>query len=275
MTLPPPAPVVRAGAGHPVAVVPLPAGARVVLDPAPLPVDPALLAAGAAHRDAVLARSPGTFDGALLALWSASEDGLVVRPSSYFAMLATCDALRAEAQHDPDGPLRRRALAAAGDPWTSGAGRAAAVGVSVACTVPVGGRAHLVLGRRRAGLAADPGAWHVAPSGMLEDGAPDPLAATVATELREELGVVLDAADVARRLVVLGLAHDVRRLRPDVCVRLDLRAGEVPPGGPHPHPSEYDDRDLVPLDALPALWARRPPGTLTAPAAGTLALLGA
>ncbi len=70
-------------------------------------------------------------------------------------------------------------------------------GVSVAVTVPRGSSRALLLGRRSRRLAADPSLWHVTPSGMLEPGAAGDCSRvpTVATELREELGLVLSGLD--------------------------------------------------------------------------------
>jgi 8-oxo-dGTP pyrophosphatase MutT (NUDIX family) len=163
-------------------------------------------------------------------------------------MVATADALAG------DRALRARALALAGeDPLRRGDGRVAAIGLSVAATVP-GGR--VLLGRRRADLPLDPGRWHVVPSGMLEPG-PDPIAAAVAREVREELGVVVDP----RAVRMLGLGWDLERLRPEVCVALRLQVVPGRAGG--------DEFDVV-----EAFDAARPAAPLTAGAQCALALLG-
>ncbi len=97
------------------------------------------------------------------------------------------------------------------------------MGVSVAATLPDG---RVLLGRRRAELPLDPGAWHVVPSGMLEP-EPDPIGAAVAREALEELGVAADP----RAVRMLGLGWDLARLRPEVCVALALEAVPARAGG--------------------------------------------
>ena len=169
------------------------------------------------------------------------------RRAGYFDMVATADALA----HDP--VLRARAAAVAGgDPLRRGDGRVAALGLSVAATLPDG---RVLLGRRRAELPLDPGAWHVVPSGMLEP-EPDPIAAGVAREALEELGVAADPSAVR----VLGLGWDLARLRPEVCVALALEAVPARAGG--------DEFDVVEAFAV-----ARPPSPLTAGAACALSLL--
>jgi 8-oxo-dGTP pyrophosphatase MutT (NUDIX family) len=221
---------------------------RVVVDDGPWPVDPALRAGGAGHLAALRRRVPAMHDGPVLAM-TAVDGGVVrARRAGYFDMVATADALVG------DRVLRERALAlAGGDPLRRGDGRVAAIGLSVAAVVP-GGR--VLLGRRRAGLPLDPGRWHVVPSGMLEPGS-DPIAAAVACEAREELGMAVDPAAVR----VLGLGWDLARLRPEVCVALTLDAVPARAGG--------DEFDVV-----EAFDLVRPPAPLTAGAACALALLG-
>lgn len=262
---PSPRRVVRAGRRHPVAVVPLDrplAGSLHVVD-GPVPVDGALRALGADHLAAQRRAHPAMHDGEVLAWRSTDGDGrLVVARGGYFDAVATCDVVRvqpelADAVH----------AAAGGDALTSGDGRVAALGVSVLLDV---GDGLVVLGLRSARNAADVGRWHVAPSGMAEPSPAagvDPLASTVARELVEELGVALDADEVARRGRVVGLVHDLERLRPDVVVHLPLtpdEAARVEPG------EEFDAVRRVRPDA--AFWAAHGPGALTAPAAGALAL---
>jgi 8-oxo-dGTP pyrophosphatase MutT (NUDIX family) len=221
---------------------------RVVLEDGPWAVDAALRAGGAAHLAALRARVPGMHDGPVLAM-TAVHGGIVhARRGGYFDMVATADALAG------DPALRARAIALAGeDPLRRGDGRVAAIGLSVAALVPGGG---VLLGRRRADLPLDPGRWHVVPSGMLEPER-DPIAAAVAREAREELGVAIDPAAVR----MLGLGWDLARLRPEVCVALRLDA--VPPhaGG--------DEFELVEVHDV-----AHPPAALTAGAACALALLG-
>jgi hypothetical protein len=104
---------------------------RVVVDEGPWPVDPALRAGGAAHLAALRRRVPAMHDGPVLAM-TAVQGGLVrVRRAGYFDMVATADALAG------DPALRARALALAGaDPLRRGDGRVAAIGLSVAATLP-------------------------------------------------------------------------------------------------------------------------------------------
>lgn len=261
----------RAGQDYAVTVQPLttPPARLIDVRAGAVDVDAALAEAGAAHLAAVRSASPGLYDGSVLAFERLADDRLVVAQAGYFAMLATCDVLQAEAAGRPAGtsldalPLRRLAHRLAGDPLRSGAGRAAAVGVSVVTIVPGATGPELLLGRRRPDVATDPGRWHVAPSGMLE---PTGLIATVVQELREEVGLLLDAQAVQARLRTLGVVHDLGRLRPDVCLLLRL------------------DRPVtLPLDGEFAAWWRLPvarlgdawvlgPAALTAPAAGALAL---
>jgi 8-oxo-dGTP pyrophosphatase MutT (NUDIX family) len=224
------------------------ADVRVVIDDGPWPVDAALRAGGAAHLAALRRRVPAMHDGAVLAM-TAVHDGVVrTRRAGYFDMVATADALAG------DPALRARALAIAGDnPLRRGDGRVAAIGLSVAATVP-GGR--VLLGRRRADLPLDPGLWQVVPSGMLEPES-DPVAAAVSREAREELGVAVDPAAVR----MLGLGWDLARLRPEVCVALALDALPALAGGDE-------------FDAVEAFDAARPPAGLTPGAACALALLG-
>jgi 8-oxo-dGTP pyrophosphatase MutT (NUDIX family) len=221
---------------------------RVVLEDGPWAVDPALGAGGAAHLAALRARVPGMHDGAVLAMTVVHGGVVHARRAGYFDMVATADALAG------DPALRARALALAGDdPLRRGDGRVAAIGLSVAALVPGGG---VLLGRRRADLPLDPGRWHVVPSGMLE---PErhPIAAAVAREAREELGVAIDPAAVR----MLGLGWDLARLRPEVCVALSLDAVPAHAGG--------DEFDVVEVHDV-----AHPPAPLTPGAACALALLG-
>jgi hypothetical protein len=221
---------------------------RVVVDDGPWPVDPALRAGGAAHLAALRRRVPAMHDGAVLAMTSIEGAVVRARPAGYFDMVATGDALAG------DAALRARAVAlAGGDPLRRGDGRVAALGLSVAAVLPDG---RVLLGRRRAELPLDPGAWHVVPSGMLEP-EPDPVAAAVAREGREELGV--EVASSAVRM--LGVGWDLERLRPEVCLALELQAHPARAGG-----AEFD--------LVEAFDVERPPAPLTRGAACALALLG-
>ncbi|MGH9075300.1 MAG: NUDIX domain-containing protein, partial [Acidimicrobiales bacterium] len=150
-----------------------------------------------------------------------------------------------------------------------------AVGVSVVTVVPGHAGPSVVLGRRRDDLATDPGLWHVAPSGMLEPPdpsgrGPGPLLSTVRRELAEELGV--DAGPL--RISVLGIVHDLLRLRPEVCLRLDLAEEDLPE---RLAAEEFGETALVELSptGLERLWASLPPPALTPAAAGALALVEA
>jgi 8-oxo-dGTP pyrophosphatase MutT (NUDIX family) len=221
---------------------------RVVVQDGPWAVDPALRAAGAAHLAALRRRVPAMHDGPVLAMTAVSGGLVRARRAGYFDMVATADALA-------DNPaLRARAAALAGEePLRRGDGRVAALGLSVAATLPDG---RVLLGRRRAELPLDPGAWHVVPSGMLEPD-PDPIGAAVAREAREELGVAVDPGAVR----MLGLGWDLERLRPEVCMALALEAAPTRAGGDE-------------FDAIEAFDPARPPSPLTPGAACALALLG-
>jgi hypothetical protein len=269
----------RGGRAYPTVVVPTrersPDRLLRVRDGGPA-IDPELRQRGQAHLDGVLARAPGTHDGRVTVATSVDEDGIDAVPGSYFDMIATCDALRAEyvdarASCLADLPLRELAHAAAGPEGVlaSGRGRAAALGVSVVVTVRAGADRAFVIARRRGDLAADPGVWHVAPSGMVEPAARrSALIESMVREFHEELD---RPAPSDGHLTVLGLAHDLLRLRPDVCLRMDLEsvAGV--------RSAEYDAHALVPMtrDGLRAFWALRPPGHVTPAAAGAIALLEA
>jgi 8-oxo-dGTP pyrophosphatase MutT (NUDIX family) len=214
----------------------------------PWAVDEALRAGGAAHLAALRRRVPGMHDGPVLAMATVHRGVVHARRAGYFDMVATADALAG------DPGLRARALALAGDdPLRRGDGRVAAIGLSVATLVPGGG---VLLGRRRAGLPLDPGRWHVVPSGMLEPGR-DPIAAALAREAREELGVTIDPAAVR----MLGLGWDRARLRPEVCMAVTLDAVPALAGG--------DEFDVVEAYAVTDV-----PAALTPGAACALALLG-
>ena len=140
---------------------------------------------------------------------------------------------------------RRRAARAGGGagrrrPAAPRRRRVAALGLSVATVLPDG---RVLLGRRRAELPLDPGAWHVVPSGMLEP-EPDPVGAAVAREGREELGVDVDRGAVR----VLGLGWDLARLRPEVCLALALDEVPARAGGDEFEVVEaFDVRGAAPL----------------------------
>jgi len=276
----------RAGRVYPVAVEPLCtelAGLiQVVDDAAPCGAD--LLALGKPHLMQLLNGRAGLHDGNILCWIRTDKDGIAAVPGSYFDMLSTCDAVRAEYQlaEDPaedDQPVRNRVHAVSGDPLVSGLGRAAGIGVSVLLTVPGGrhpDRRKFLVGRRSQTVGTDPGLWHVAPSGMLEqDSQGRHLETTVSRELEEELGVMVSPAEVARRGEILGVAHDLLRLRPDVALRLDLTLDEsrslaVGDG----EFVEFRGHEMAAQD-ISEFWATHPPSTLTPAAAGAVALLEA
>jgi hypothetical protein len=111
---------------------------------------------------------------------------------------------------------------------------------------------------------------------MLElNGDSDPIAATVATELLEELGLMIDPDRVAGEMVVLGLVHDLLRLKPDLVVRLDLSAAHRP--AELAAVSEFSELAFIPADrdGLAAFWAAHDPSILTPAAAGAIALFEA
>lgn len=271
----------RSGRAYPVtiehAAVPQPEKAVVVHDRSAEP-DARLAGAGEQHHRTVASRSPGLHDGPVLVMERVEAGVLHVVRSGYFAMVRTCDALAAELDRAGDSAqtlsdLTMRAMAdglADHRPLHSGRGRAAAVGVSAVVTFLDGGGRSLVTGLRRRELATDPGRWHVAPSGMLEPDSSEGNAvrATVARELAEELGLGLKGA---ARLTVLGLAHDLRRLRPEVCLHLDLPYELKLPA----ETDEFECFEAVPLADTGRFWERRPPDLLTPAAAGAVALLEA
>jgi 8-oxo-dGTP pyrophosphatase MutT (NUDIX family) len=272
----------RAGQIYPVAVDPLhrQLSGLIRLEGGPVLCDTDLLALGEPHLKRVLSDRPGLYDGKILCWLRTDGNSLIAAPGNYFDMLSTCDAILAEYRpHHGARPLRRRAHVASGDPIASGRGRAAGIGVSVVLTVATAEdpkRRKFIVGRRSRTVGTDPGLWHVAPSGMLED---DPrgrhLETTVSRELAEELGVTVTPADVASRGEVLGVAHDLLRLRPEVVLRLDLTPEESPDltlgDGEFDELRAYEDS----TQGIGEFWAGHPPSVLTPAAAGAIALLEA
>jgi 8-oxo-dGTP pyrophosphatase MutT (NUDIX family) len=219
-------------------------------------------------------------DGPVAVFDRVRDDGtLEGSASGYFTMVATCDALQDEWRHvDADGaiPLRERAeqLAAPnGGVLASGQGRAAAIGVSVVCEVPTAAGPAVVLGRRRSSIATDPGKWHVVPSGMVEPDAATPLLGTAQRELAEELKLRRKVRPAELR--VLGVAFDLLRLRPEVCLYLQLLADDFDGSQLTLADDEFERVELVPLTpaGLAEWWKGHPPGSVTAAGAGALALL--
>lgn len=252
--------VVRHGHRHPAAILALP-GLRVVVGP-PVPVDGALAALGAVQLAELRARGARLAPGPTLALDCVAGEVLHLRDADYLDHVGIGRAIAG----DPEA----RALAtglAQGDPLRRGSGRAAALGVSVVTTVRHRGGRAIVLGRRADDLPVEPGRLHVVPSGMAEPGTRDPLRATAAAELAEELGV--DAAPRAFR--ALGLGWDLRRLTPEalLVLDLDLDGEEVVAAAPT---DEFSGFELVPVGELDAFWASHGPDDVTPPGAAALAL---
>ncbi len=264
--------IVRAGQVYPVVVEPLRSGIAGLIDLAgdETACDPELLALGAPHLKWLLGDRPGLHDGRIVCWSHTGKDRIVASPGSYFDLLATCDAIRAEHQRGGDSaPLRDRAHASALR------GRAGGRHRRVRAAHGPGGRRAAV----RDG-PPEPGARHRSrpvarrPSGMLER---DPdgrhLETTVSRELAEELGVTIAPDEVARRGEVLGVIHDLLRLKPDVAVRLDLTAREAlgltAGDGEFVELGQFD----ITAQGFDDFWAARPPSTITAPAAGAVALL--
>jgi hypothetical protein len=226
------------------------ADVRVVVQDGPWPVDPPLRAGGAAHLAALRRRVPAMHDGPVLAMTTVRGGVVHARRAGYFDMVATADALA----HDE--ALRARAAEVAGsEPLRRGDGRVAALGLSVAATLP---DRRVLLGRRRAELPLDPGAWHVVPSGMLEP-EPDPIGAAVAREALEELRGRRSERPL-HASARLGLA----RLRPEVASAPALEAFRA---GPARRVSTRIEAFAVAADAIGPLDPAAPPGAL--------ALLGA
>ncbi len=272
----------REGVAHPVVVLRTLDGAPdgVLFDDGrPLHVDPELLAAGVAHRDALLRGAPDTWNGAILGFRALAGDTIVAGRTDYFTMLATSDALRAERERTGEsGPLRSRARAVAGgDPLTSGAGRASVVGLSILPVLTHGDDAWLLLGRRSRALAISPGMLGTI-DGCTEPGATArPLLENLARELAEEApGAVAlsgsDAAELAATARLQGLTMNLLRLSPTISVEIRIPL-ERPPGGVDLlSPAEFAGQVLV--EATPrgvaGLW--RHGAALAPPAAGALAL---
>ena len=229
--------------GHPAAFCPGDLELREAAQAAFL--DPGLMSAGRAHLDEVLRHSPETHDGPVAVLGRIEGSTVSVAPSSYFAALATGDSLRAEWEREGFGALRARAHELAGDdPLRNGHGRAAAIGLAVAAVY--GGR--VLLARRAAHLAVDPGRWHVAPSGTLEPRVA--LADQLARELEEEIGVTAVGPPAG-----LGLGFDLLRLRAELCFRLELYSEDFALGEEFTEASWVDPLESWPDPLAPAAAA--------------------
>jgi hypothetical protein len=233
----------------------------VVVHDREAPVDADLRRAGTAHLEAVLARSPETFDGVVLALDRIADGVVHAVRASYFDMLATCDAVAT------DEALRQQAeRLAAPDPLRVGTGRAAAVGVTAIVVRRLGdGTTGFTLGLRSPELALDPGKWHVVPSGIVDGRG---VVGTLLDELAGEHGVV-DPRAAVEGAHVIALGYDVARIRPELTVMTrDLGDIEAPQRS-----DEFVAFREVPLadEAIGELWAELRPDQLTPGAAVAIA----
>ncbi len=82
---------------------------------------------------------------------------------------------------------------------------------------------------------------------------------------------------LAGRLRTMGIGFDLLRLRPEVCLRLDLHEREIAPGGPSLSTREFRRCSVLELSeaSLRAFWELHPPGAITPAAAATIALIEA
>jgi hypothetical protein len=233
----------------------------LIVHDADVAVDPELRRAGTPHLEAVLARSPGSFDGAVLAL-ERIRDGVVhaVR-ATYFDMLATCDAVAT------DPALRAWAEGlAAPDPLRIGAGRAAAVGITaIVVRTLADGSTGFTLGQRAPELALDPGKWHVVPSGIVDGRGP---VATILDELRGEHGIT-DPGAALDGAHVIAIGYDVARIRPELTI-MTRDLGDL--GSPEPSDEFVAFREVaLELGAIDELWSSLGPDDLTPGAAVAVA----
>lgn len=273
---------------YPVVIVPHRAPLRGFVKTAYMPeCDARLLTQGQPHLQGLRSEKPFVHDGDILCWvandWVADEAGqVVVTEGSYYDMLSTCDSLRSEYDALRTGsasslPMRDRVHQLAGDPLESGRGRAAGVGVTVVLTIvnDHGSACEVLLGRRGRSVATDFGLWHLAPSGMLESaGDDDPIVSTILREVHEELGLSLSAGEVERAGTVLGLAHDLLRLRPDIVVRVNITSEVL---ARKVRDDEFSELLTVPISSIVTsrFWVDYRPTALTPSAAGAVALLAA
>jgi hypothetical protein len=224
-------------------------------------VDAELRRAGTAHLEAVLTRSPATFDGVVLALDRIADGVVHAVRASYFDMLATCDAIAI------DPVLREHAeRLAAPDPLRLGTGRAAAVGVSaIVVRRLANGATGFTLGQRSPELALDPGKWHVVPSGIVDGRG---VVGTLLDELAGEHGIA-DPRAAVEGAHVIALGYDVARIRPELTV-MTRDLGDI--AAPHSSDEFVAFRE-VPLaaEAISSLWVDLRPGQLTPGAAVAIA----
>jgi hypothetical protein len=233
----------------------------LVVHDAEAAVDPELRQAGTPHLEAVLARSPGSFDGAVLALDRISDGVVYAVRATYFDMLATCDAIAA------DPALRDWAeRLAAPDPLRIGTGRAAAVGITaIVVRALTDGSTGFTLGQRSPELALDPGKWHVVPSGIVDGRG---LVGTILDELAGEHGIAdpLAALDGAH---VIALGYDVARIRPELTI-MTRALGDL--AAPEPSDEFVAFREVtLELNAIDELWSSLGPDDLTPGAAVAVA----
>jgi 8-oxo-dGTP pyrophosphatase MutT (NUDIX family) len=237
------------------------------------------------HLENRLRADPLLFNGPTVRWISTSLNLVQGAPARYFDMISSCDALRAEIARSDDwsnlakNPLRAAVHEVSRDPLKSGAGRSAALGVSVILILPraVGGVAagSFVVGQRP-GTSNGAGIWHVAPSGMLElDSSGRHIQTTTVRELKEELGIDLESAHTQGRIRLIGITQDLTMLKPDLVVRLDLTEAEAM-AAVRPV-SEFERIELIPLTnrSIQNFWDSHPPGSLTPAAAGAIAALEA
>jgi hypothetical protein len=267
----------RAGRVYPVAISPLSATlADVVQSAGEAYCDGELLALGHPHLDVLLRDRPFLHNGRILCWDSSDSHSITASAGRYLDMIATCDAIRDEFEKRngiPPFTLRERAHKIAIDPLSSGSGRAAGIGVSVILTTQsdIGSQRNFLLGFRSNSVGTDSGLWHVAPSGMLEPTDMPGLEAMICRELEEEVGISMTPAEVAHSGRVIGLAHDLLRLRPDIVVQLDI-ASPVDLSG---STEEFGRFVTVAIESGPleAFWESHAPTQITPPAAGAVALL--
>jgi hypothetical protein len=251
----------------------------LVDDGEPLDIDPALLAEGRAHLEWVRRAAPRTWNGPILGFRALNGDTVVAGRTDYFTMLATSDALAAEAGTGAlVGPMRRRAAAAAGgDPRRRGDGRGSVVGIAVLVRIVHDGGSWLLLGRRRGDLAVSSGLVSTI-DGCAEPGTTRrPLAENVFRELAEEAPGLLALAgidgprgvrDGAR---LLGVSLNLLRLSPTISLELPIEVERPPDRAGLLAGDEFTESILVPATrrGLAEAWADP---RLAPPAAGALAL---
>jgi len=192
-------------------------------------------------------------------------DGSASRVSELEAEVAALRRALARAGLDAGRAAERHGTELAGEQ----AGRVADAAGARSAALDAAARHGRKMAASRADLAVEGGRWHVAPSGMLETAPRLPLHATAAREGFEELGI--SAAPEAFRL--LGVGWDLRRLTPEVALRLDLEADAGLAG--RLAPDEFTEGRIWPLDDLAGFWAAHGPEELTPPAAAAVALLQA